>query len=142
MTSIQKSMRIPKELVAEIEGIAERSGKDFSATTKELLQEAIRTHRCPGIVFAEGVTGRRARIAGTGLEVWEVIATLKSVDEDFDRLRSAYHWLNELQLRAALGYYRAYPKEIEALIGQNRKWTKESIHRTYPLLAGTSETFT
>jgi uncharacterized protein (DUF433 family) len=82
------------------------------------------------------------RIAGTGIEVWEVIATYKSVDEEFERLRTAYHWLNELQLRAALGYYRAYPKEIDALIGQNRRWTKESIHRTYPFLAGTSETFT
>lgn len=141
MTSIQKSMRIPKEIVAEIQGIAERSGKDFSTITKELLQEAIRMHRCPGIVFAEGVTGRRARIAGTGLAVWEVIATHKSVGEDFDRLRSAYHWLNDLQLRSALGYYRAYPKEIDALIDQNKGWTKESIHRTYPFLAGTSEAF-
>jgi uncharacterized protein (DUF433 family) len=139
MASIQKSMRIPEEIVAEIQGIAERSGKDFSTITKELLQEAIRMHRCPGIVFAEGVTGRRARIAGTGLEVWEVIATYKSVDEEFERFRSAYDWLNELQLRAALGYYRAYPREIDALIDQNKKWTKETIHRTYPFLAGTSE---
>ena len=42
--------------------------------------------RCPGIVFTEGVNGYRIRIAGTGIEVWEVIASYKNVDEDFKRL--------------------------------------------------------
>jgi len=64
--------------------------------------------RCPGIVFSEGTRGRRARISGTGIEVWEVIATWKGIDEDFGRLRKAYHWLTEQQLRSALGYYRVY----------------------------------
>ncbi len=79
MTSVQKSMRIPKEMVEGIQGIAQQSGKDFSTVTKQLLEEALKMHRCPGIVFSEGVSGRRARIAGTGIEVWEVIASYKSV---------------------------------------------------------------
>jgi len=136
MASVQKSMRIPEEMIREIQGIAQQSGKDFSTITKELLEEAIKMHRCPGIVFAEGVSARRARIAGTGIEVWEVIANHKSVGEDFERLHTTYHWLTELQLRAALGYYRAYPKEIDHLIAQNENWTKESIHKRYPFLAG------
>ena len=136
MASVQKSMRIPKEMVEEIQGIAQQSGKDFSTTTKELLEEAIKMHRCPGIVFAEGVAARRARIAGTGIEVWEVIAGYKSVDEDPERLHTMYHWLTDLQLRAALGYYRAYPKEIDHLIAQNENWTNESIQKRYPFLAG------
>ncbi len=136
MASIQKSMRIPEEMVREIQGIAQQSGKDFSAVTKELLEEAIKMHRCPGIVFTEGVSARRARIAGTGIEVWEVIANYKSVSEEFERLHTIYHWCTELQLRAALGYYRAYPKEIDQLITQNENWTKENIHKRYPFLAG------
>jgi len=136
MASVQKSMRIPKEMLKELQGIAQQSGKDFSTVTKELLEEAIKMHRCPGIVFTEGVSGRRARIAGTGIEVWEVIANYKSVGEEFKRLRTIYHWLTELQLRAALGYYRAYPKEIDHLIAQNENWTQESIHKRYPFLAG------
>ncbi|MBW1863629.1 MAG: DUF433 domain-containing protein [Deltaproteobacteria bacterium] len=136
MASVQKSMRIPEEMVREIQGIAQQSGKDFSTITKELLEEAIKMHRCPGIVFTEGVSARRARIAGTGIEVWEVIANYKSVGEDFERLHLIYHWLTELQLRAALGYYRAYPKEIDHLMTQNENWTKESIHKRYPFLAG------
>jgi len=136
MASVQKSMRIPKEIVREIQGIAQQSGKGFSTVTKELLEEAIKMHRCPGIVFAEGVSARRARVAGTGIEVWEVIANYKSVGEDFERLHTIYHWLTELQLRAASGYYRAYPKEIDDLITQNEDWTKENTHKRYPFLAG------
>ena len=137
MSSVQKSMRIPKETVKEIQEIAQQSGKDFSTVAKELLEEAIKMHRCPGIVFAEGVRSWRARIAGTGIEVWEVIANYKSVAEDFERLHTIYHWLTELQLRAALGYYRAYPEEIDHLITQNENWTRESTHKRYPFLAGT-----
>lgn len=136
MASVQKSMRIPKEMVKELQGIAQQSGKDFSTVTKELLEEAIKMRRCPGILFAEGVSGRKARIVGTGIEVWEVIANYKSVGEDFERLRTVYHWLTELQLRAALGYYLAYPKEIDHLIAQNENWTQESIRKRHPFLAG------
>jgi uncharacterized protein (DUF433 family) len=135
MASVQKSMRIPKKMVEEIQGIALQSGKDFSATTKELLEEAIKMHRCPGIIFAEGVSGRRARIVGTGIEVWEVIANYKSFGEDLERLNTIYHWLTELQLRAALAYYSAYPEEIDNLIAQNENWTRESVQEKYPFLA-------
>ena len=138
MGSVQKSMRIPEKMIKEIQAIARESGKDFSAMTKELLEEAVKMHRCPGIVFSEGVNGKRARIAGTGLEVWEVIANYKSVGENFERLKTAYHWLAELQLRAALGYYHAYSDEIEQLIDQNESWTTDSIRKRHPLLVGSS----
>ena len=136
MTTVQKSMRIPEEMIEGIQGIAQQWGKDFSTVAKELLEEAIRMHRCPGIVFSEGATGRKARIAGTGIEVWEAIAVFKSVGEDFARLGKAMHWLSGLQLRAALGYYRAYPKEIDHLLAQNESWTQESLYQRFPFLAG------
>jgi uncharacterized protein (DUF433 family) len=139
MASVQKSMRIPKELVEEIQDMAQKSGKDFSTITKNLLEEAIKMHRCHGIVFAEGVSARRARIAGTGIDIWEVIANYNTVDQDLERLSTIYHWLTELQIRAALAYYRTYSKEIDALIAQNENWTQESIQRRYPFLAASSE---
>jgi uncharacterized protein (DUF433 family) len=90
---------------------------------------------CPGIVFTEGTAGRRARIAGTGIEVWEVIATYTGVGEDFSRLQKAYHWLTEQQLRAAIGYYKAYKDEIDNLIKQNEELNKKSTSEKYPFLA-------
>ena len=137
MATVQKSIRIPKETIKEIQDIALQKGKDFSTITKELLEGAIKMHRCPGIAFAEGVSGRRARIAGTGIEVWEVIANYKSVEKDLKRLITIYHWLTEIQLRAALAYYSAYPDEIEDLIGRNEIWTRENVQKRYPFLAAT-----
>ncbi len=134
MATIQKSMRVPEELIKEIQSIGLESGKDFSAITKELLEEAIKMRRCPGIIFTEGTSGRRARIAGSGTEVWVIIAGYESVSEVFERLRGANHWLTEQQLRAAIGYWKTYPEEIDRLITQNERWTKECIHERYPFL--------
>jgi len=134
MSTIQKSIRIQEKTLKEIEQISRDSGKEFSAVANELLEEAVRMKRCPGIIFTEGTAGRRARIAGTGIEVWEVIATYKGVAEDFVRLRLAYHWLTEQQLRAATGYYLIYKEEIDRLIKQNEGLTKEHIHKKYPFL--------
>jgi uncharacterized protein (DUF433 family) len=134
MPTVQKSIRIQKETLKEIEQISRDSCKEFSAVANELLEEAVRMKRCPGIIFTEGTTGRRARIAGTGMQVWEVIATYKGAAEDFTRLRKAYHWLTEQQLRAATGYYNIYTEEIERLIKQNEELNRERVYKKYPFL--------
>jgi uncharacterized protein (DUF433 family) len=134
MPGIQKSLRLPPETMNEIERMAKETGQDFSNMTKDLLEEAIKMRRCPGILFAEGTSGRRARVAGTGIEVWEVIATFKSLHQDLKRLRKAYHWLSNEQLKAALGYYTAYPREIDRLTDQNEGWDKEKVTDRYPFM--------
>jgi uncharacterized protein (DUF433 family) len=134
MAKVQKSIRIQEKTLKEIEKISKDSGREFSAITNELLEEALKMKRCPGIVFTLGTTGRRARIAGTGIEVWEVIATYKGIDKDFARLSKAYHWLSEQQLRAAIGYYATYTDEIDTLIKQNEELDIKQIHVKYPFL--------
>ncbi len=69
MSSIQKSVRLPDELARMVRSWAEERGRPFSEVLRELLEEAVKMRRCPGIVFADGPSGRRARVAGTGLEV-------------------------------------------------------------------------
>jgi uncharacterized protein (DUF433 family) len=132
MAGIQKSLRLPPETLREIEQMAKDSGRDFSGITLDLLSEAIKTRRCPGIVLAEGVNGRRARVAGTGIEVWEILANYQSLNQDFNRLKKAFHWLTPDHLRAALGYYAAYPEEIDELIDRNRDWTSQTIKKRHP----------
>jgi len=138
MAGVQKSLRLPPETMKEIEQIAKETGQDFSNVTKDLLQEAIKMRRCPGILFAEGTGGRRARMAGTGIEVWEVIAAYKSMKEDFKRLQKAYHWLSAEQLKAALGYYAIYPQEIDRLIERNERWSDEKVRERYPFTRSSS----
>jgi uncharacterized protein (DUF433 family) len=135
MATVQKSIRIQDKTLEEIEKISKDSGREFSAVTNELLEEALKMKRCPGIVFSEGTTGRRARIAGTGIEVWEIIATYKGIAKDFARLSKTYHWLTEQQLRAAIGYYKAYKNEIDNLMKQNEELNKKSVSEKYPFLA-------
>ena len=137
MPGIQKSVRIPEDTLKEIEELARETGRDFSSVAKDLLKEAIKMRRCPGIVFAEGATGRRARVAGTGLEVWEVISTYTSVKQDAKRLQKAYHWLSHEQLRAALAYYAAYPKEIDELTERNASWDEQKLKSRHPFAGGT-----
>ena len=135
MGTVQKSLRIQSDIARAIQESAESSGKDFSSVTNELLAEAVKLRRCPGILFADGPSGRRARIAGTGIDVREVIGAYRSLGRNFARLRKSYHWLSEPQLRAALGYYKAYPDEIDRQNARNEAWTKERLTERHPTLA-------
>ncbi|UCE52425.1 MAG: DUF433 domain-containing protein [Desulfobacterales bacterium] len=139
MSSVQKSIRLPEEAVKEIETLASNTGKDFSGLARDLLIEAVKMRRCPGITFAEGSAGRRARIAGTGIDVWELIATFKGLGESYEEIKKAYHWLSEQQLRSALSYYALYPKEIDERITRNEEITQEKIVKRFPFLARPAE---
>src|SRR5262245_23390123 len=134
MRTVQRSLRIPTEIAKAIEESAEASGREFSSVTNELLSEAIRLRRCPGILFADGPSGRRPRIAGTGIEVWEVISTYQSLKQNFRRLQRSYHWLSEPQLRAALGYYAAYHQKVDRQSARNEAWNRERLAEQHPSL--------
>lgn len=135
MKTVQKSLRVPEDVAQTIEEMAESSRRDFSSVTNEMLTEAVRMRRCPGVIFGDGPSGRRARLAGTGLDIWEVIAARKSVRGNWSRLRQAFHWLTEVQLRAAVGYYAAYPEEIDRQIARNEAWTPGRMAKQHPALS-------
>ena len=126
------SLRIPEDVRAEIEATARRSGRDFSSVAKEMLSEAIKMRRIPGVTFADSPSGRGARVAGTGLGVFEIVRAFRNMDEDWERLRAAYHWLSEQQLRGALAYATAYPEEVEERLRAEECWTPETVWTTYP----------
>ncbi len=90
--------------------------------------------RCPGIVFAPGISGRRARVAGTGIEVWEVVAQYRHLDHDEEQLREAFHFLTPGQIKAAMGYYALYSAEIDELIARNEAWTEDALRERHPAL--------
>lgn len=133
MTSAAKGLRVPARLQQEIEREMERRGiTEWSAAVVELLDEAIRMRRAPGVVFVDGPRGRRAVVAGTGVDVWEIVASWREVGEDYRRLRAAYEWMAEPQLRAALSYYEFYPEEVDARIALEERWTQERVQRELP----------
>jgi uncharacterized protein (DUF433 family) len=135
MKTVQKSLRLSEEAVKEIEALASGSGRDFSGIARDLLAEAIKMRRCPGVTFADGPTGRRARIAGTGIDIWEFIATFKGLDENYNKLKETYHWLSGQQIRSALSYYALYPDEIDKKINRNEDITQEQVIKRFPFLS-------
>jgi uncharacterized protein (DUF433 family) len=101
--------------------------------TTNLEHEAERMRRIPGIIFADTPIGDRvARVAGTGLEVFEVILSYLATAKDFNQLREGFHWLSEEQLRSAVRYYETYPDEINAQIEENNTYTPEYVYSRYP----------
>ena len=46
------------------------------------VEEGLRMDEHPLVRFAEGPAGRRARLVGTGSDVWEVIAAVRDNDGD------------------------------------------------------------
>ncbi len=135
MKTVQKSIRLPEEAVKEIEALASGTGKEFSGIARDLLVEAIKMRRCPGVTFADGPTGRRARIAGTGIDIWEFIAMFKGLGENYDKLKKTYHWLSDQQIRSALSYYALYPNEIDEKIIRNENITQKQAIKRFPFLS-------
>ena len=132
MKTSVKSVRINDATARDIELLRRVRQATFSSMASELIAEAAKMRRCPGVVFADGPSGRRARIEGTGIEVWEVIASYVALEKDEKRLKKSYHWLSDRQLLAALGYYRAYPKEIEDFIEANRALDEITVQERIP----------
>jgi uncharacterized protein (DUF433 family) len=102
MATQTRGLRLPEELEEEIGREMQLRGATFSEVATSLLREAVRMRRVPGVVFMDGANGRRAVIAGTGLDVWEVIVQFREVGESFEELKRCYPWLSEAQLVSAL----------------------------------------
>ena len=69
----------------------------------------------PGIGFADGPAGRRAVVLGTGLDVSEVVATIRQPGSSVD---AAARYLERptSAVRAAVRYYAAFADEIDEVL--------------------------
>ena len=129
------SIRLPPDLLGEIQKEARKTDRPASKIIQSVLDEGIRMRRCPGIAFKEGPAGRRAAVAGTGIDVWEVVRMFKSCKRDFNALARALPQLSRPQLEAVLYYYRCYPSEIDARLKDEkeaaRKLSSQPFVRRY-----------
>jgi uncharacterized protein (DUF433 family) len=93
-------------------------GTTRTRLAERLLEEGLRLVEHPGIAFRDGPAGRRAGLAGSGLDVWEVIETIRG---NGGRLEAAaeYHAIPLSRVEAAARYYAAFPEEIDAWIAEN-----------------------
>jgi uncharacterized protein (DUF433 family) len=124
-------MRLRRSVRIGLEQAAARARRSVSDVAEELIEEGLRMRECPGIYFATEPAGRTAKIAGTGLGVWEVLRDFVR-DEDAERLRRAFPQLSSAQIMAALIYYNRCPDEVRRHVEANAALTAELLAQRYP----------
>lgn len=85
----------------------------------------------PGIGFRG--RPRRAWVIGSGLDVWEIVALLRSYEGDTEKLRASHPLVSDRHLRLVRAYAERFPEEIEGLLAANRR-PLEELRALYPFL--------
>jgi uncharacterized protein (DUF433 family) len=75
--------------------------------------------------FMDGPAGRRARLIGTGSDVWEVVAAVRDNDGDVGETAD-YLQMSLGLVQAAVTYYGAYPDEVDQWIERNEREAAEA----------------
>lgn len=107
-----RSFRFPDTLLASLQERARERGESASAVAERYLEEGLRREDHPLIMFREGAAGRRAALAGTRLDVAQVIDTLRNSDNSVDAT-AKYLDIPEQYVRAAVRYYADFRDEVD-----------------------------
>jgi uncharacterized protein (DUF433 family) len=119
------SVRLNDATIARLGRHAQRVHLAPRTLAQRYVEEGLRMDEHPLIRFAEGPAGRRARLMGTGKDVWEVIATVR--DNGGDIAEAARYLEIPLGLvQAAVTYYGAYTDEIDQWIEVNAQEAAEA----------------
>jgi len=119
------SLRLGEATIERLGSRAKRVHLPPRTLAQRYVEEGLRMDEHPLVRFVDGPAGRRARLAGTGKDVWEVIATVRDND---NALKEAAEYLSiPLGLvQAAVTYYGAYTDEIDELIADNERAAEEA----------------
>jgi uncharacterized protein (DUF433 family) len=103
---------------------AQRAGLAPRTLAQRYVEESLRREDHPLVRFADGPSGRRAALVGSGLDVWEVIATVRENGNDPEQTAS-YLKVTPGLVQAAISYYGDYRDEIDAEIALNEaEWER------------------
>jgi hypothetical protein len=119
------SLRLGDATVERLKTRASRVQMPPRTLAQRYVEEGLRMDEHPLVRFADGPAGRRARLVGTGSDVWEVIAAVKDngggITETADYLEMALGLV-----QAAVAYYGAFPAEIDERIERNEQVSAEA----------------
>jgi uncharacterized protein (DUF433 family) len=118
------TLRLPTGSKGRLERRAAGVGTAPRTLAQRYVEEGIRHDDHPLIHFVDGPSGRRAALLGSGLDVWEVIATVRDNDGDVQEAAS-YLGVPVGLVQAAVTYYGEYQNEIDAEIALNEaEWER------------------
>jgi uncharacterized protein (DUF433 family) len=119
------SVRLNDATIARLGRHAQRMHLAPRTLAQRYVEEGLRMDEHPLIRFADGPAGRRARLAGTGKDVWEIIAAVR--DNQGDAAETARYLELPLGLvQAAISYYGSYRDEIDQWIEANEQQLAEA----------------
>lgn len=119
------SLRLPKPTVERLSARADRVQMPPRTLAQRYVEEGLRVDEHPLVSFVDGPAGRRARLVGTGSDVWEVVAAVR--DNGGEVSKTADHLEMPLGLvQAAVSYYGAYPDEVDHWIERNESEAAEA----------------
>lgn len=112
------TLRLAPGLRQRLTEWARRSGMPERSLAQRYVDEGLRHDAHPLIQFLDGPSGRRASLAGRGLDVWEIIATVRDNDGSI-ALAADYLEVPAGLVEAAVTYYGEYKDEIDREIELN-----------------------
>ena len=119
------SLRLGEATIERLGSRAKRVHMPPRTLAQRYVEEGLRMDEHPLVRFVDSPAGRRARLVGTGKDVWEVIATIRDNDNDLPEA-AGYLRLPLGLVQAAVAYYGAYTSEVDELIADNERMAEEA----------------
>ncbi len=112
----QVAFRVRARTLAHLKRRVRETGRSQTDLAERYLEEGLRLDEHPLIVFRDGAAGRRPGLAGSRLDVWQTVETVRqngSVEET-----AAYLELPVEKVQAAMRYYVEYTDEVDDWISR------------------------
>jgi uncharacterized protein (DUF433 family) len=119
MATRTRSFRLRKEILDALEERARDSGQSASALAARYIEEGARMDEHPLIRFTDRPSGRRAMLAGTRLNVADIVVAAKAAGSA-ERAAESLD-LPLVKVRAALRYYADFNDEVDTEIDRDRR---------------------
>jgi len=112
------TLRLAPGLRQRLNEEARRAHMPERTLAQRYVEEGLRHDAHPLIQFLDGPSGRRASLVGRGLNVWEVVATVRDNEGSITEA-AGYLQIPTGLVEAAVTYYGEYRDEIDAEIEFN-----------------------
>ena len=114
------SLRLPDATLDRLGARARSRSVAPRTLAQRYVEEGLRTDEHPLIRFVDGPAGRRPRLLGTGLDVWEAIWVVRDHEGD-EREAAEYLQIPLGLIQAAVAYYGAFRDETDEWIELNAR---------------------
>src|SRR5437763_1483199 len=114
------SFRLPADTLEHLDERARLLGENRTKLVERYVEEGLRRDEHPAIVFREGAAGRRPALAGTRLDVWQVVETVRN-EGNSTAGAAEYLGIPEEQVQACVRYYAAHQDEVDEWAARMRE---------------------